>query len=250
MGTAGGRRLAGGRPGGGPRTQSDGERDVIDGVVDTLFGELCHQLPARTLVVAGVALPACARCAGGYLGVLLTLGFFALPGRPRVFLAYPSRGGAALAALAFLPAFVDFVLARTGSSRALDNEWRFLLSLLAGWGVGILLVGAAASVRWGLEPARRVSAGHLAGSLAILLLPGLAFVVPAPWGARALTYGVAAGAVALYALLNYIPVAVFLPRRPLGPLARGGVLLGVVALAAAEIRWGYEVYAAVRGMLF
>jgi hypothetical protein len=152
--------------------------------------------------------------------------------------------------LAVVPGVVDFVLARSGSSHALDNEWRFVLSLVAGWGAGVLLVGAAAAVRWGFEPARRVSAGHLAGSLAILLLPGFAFVVLAPGGARALAYGTAAGAVALYALLNYIPVAVFLPRRPLRRLARGGVLLGVIGLAAAEIRWGYEVYAAVRGMLF
>jgi len=155
-----------------------------------------------------------------------------------------------LAALAFLPAFADFALAWSGNPRALGNEWRFVLSLLAGWGVGVLLVGAAAAIRWGLEPARRVSAGHLAGSLAILLLPGVAFVVPAPWGARALTYGVAAGAVGMYGLMNYIPVAIFLPRRPLGRLVRGGVLVGVVALALVEIKWGYRVYAAARGMLF
>ena len=57
-------------------------------MIDRLLGELCHQLPARSLVAAGVALPACARCAGIYLGVLLAFIWYLVPGRNRVFIIF------------------------------------------------------------------------------------------------------------------------------------------------------------------
>jgi uncharacterized membrane protein len=35
---------------------------------DALFATMCHRLPERTLVLAGVAMPLCSRCAGVFAG--------------------------------------------------------------------------------------------------------------------------------------------------------------------------------------
>jgi uncharacterized membrane protein len=218
-------------------------------MIDRLLGELCHQLPARTLDVAGVPLPACARCAGIYLGVLLAFIWYLVAGRNRVFLAYPGRGGAVLAGLAVLAGVVDFALAYAGSPLAGGNEVRFVLSLLAGWGGWILYAGCATALRWGWTADRKVPSSHFAGSLILLVVPGLAFVSPAPWGARVLAYGTLAGAVVLYGALNYLPFALFLHGRRTGAAARALVVLALAVLALAEIRWGYQVYAAALRML-
>jgi uncharacterized membrane protein len=39
--------------------------------LDASFVTMCHRLPARTLVLAGVAMPVCSRCAGVFGGVAL-----------------------------------------------------------------------------------------------------------------------------------------------------------------------------------
>ena len=219
-------------------------------MIDELLGEICHQIPARSLVAAGVALPACARCAGIYLGVLLACLFYLVPGKRRVFLVYPGRTGAAVAAMAVLPCAGDFALARLGSPLAVGNEARFVISLLAGWGAWVLLAGLASRLRWGRAPERRLDAGGLFGSLVLLVVPGLLAAAPHAAAARVLAAGTLAGAVVFYALLNYLPLALFLHKKRYR-LATGLVILcGVVALAVAEIRWGYVVYAAALRMLF
>jgi uncharacterized membrane protein len=44
---------------------------------------ICHQIPARTIHIGGVALPLCARCTGIYLGALVGLAGLTLQGRYR-----------------------------------------------------------------------------------------------------------------------------------------------------------------------
>jgi uncharacterized membrane protein len=39
--------------------------------LDQLFIPMCHRLPARTLLIAGVAMPLCSRCAGIFAGVAI-----------------------------------------------------------------------------------------------------------------------------------------------------------------------------------
>jgi uncharacterized membrane protein len=189
-------------------------------------------------------LPACARCAGIYLGVLLAFVWYLVPGRNRVFLAYPGRGGTVLAGLGVLAGVADFALAFAGSGYAGGNEVRFVISLFSGWGGWVLFAGAATGLRWGWTADRKIPAGQLAGSLILLLVPGLAFVSPAPWGARALGYGALAGAVVTYAALTYLPLALFLHRRRTGTLPRAAIVVALTALAFVEIRWGYALYAA------
>ncbi|MDC3982814.1 DUF2085 domain-containing protein [Polyangium jinanense] len=36
--------------------------------LDALFAAMCHQIPERTLVLAGVVMPLCSRCAGIFAG--------------------------------------------------------------------------------------------------------------------------------------------------------------------------------------
>ena len=52
-------------------------------VLRFLGGGVCHQLPDRSLQVAGQALPLCARCSGTYLGAVIGLLAVLLPGRGR-----------------------------------------------------------------------------------------------------------------------------------------------------------------------
>ncbi|MFO0762089.1 MAG: DUF2085 domain-containing protein [Byssovorax sp.] len=40
-------------------------------ILDAIFVPLCHRLPARTLLVGGVAMPLCSRCAGLFSGVAM-----------------------------------------------------------------------------------------------------------------------------------------------------------------------------------
>lgn len=35
---------------------------------DAVFASMCHRMPERTLVIAGVAMPLCSRCAGVFAG--------------------------------------------------------------------------------------------------------------------------------------------------------------------------------------
>jgi uncharacterized membrane protein len=206
-------------------------------VIEELLGEICHQLPARCLTVAGVAMPACARCSGIYLGVLLAAAFYAVPGGRRLFLHYPSRGAAAPAVLAVGPCAVDFFFGWRGYPLFAGNGARFVASLFAGWGAWVLLAGAATWLRWGAAPERRLDFGRLVGSLVALLVPGLLVATPRPAAAKIFAGATLAGAVAFYALLNYLPLALFLHKKRYR-LATGLVILcGVVALAVAEIKW-------------
>lgn len=148
-----------------------------------------------------------------------------------------------------MPCAADFALAHLGGPPALGNEARFVVSLLAGWGAWVLLAGLAARLRWGPTPERRLDAGGLFGSLVLLLVPVVLTAAPHPAAAGVLAAATLVGALALYALLNYLPLALLLHGRRTAPLARGLIAAGLVALAVVEIKWGYVVYAAAGRML-
>jgi uncharacterized membrane protein len=61
-------------------------------LLDWLFLPVCHRLPSRTLVIAGVAMPLCSRCAGIFAG--LALGAIAQWPRLRLRAARWALGGA------------------------------------------------------------------------------------------------------------------------------------------------------------
>lgn len=217
-------------------------------MIQAFLSEICHQDPARTLAVAGVLLPACARCTGVYWGWLLAFLSYAVPDKRRVFLRHPSRGAAVLAAAALIPGLADLLLA-TFASSPLGNAGRFLLAIPFGWGGFLLIAGAASWLRWGASPERRLGLSEAAARLPLLLIPPILLLVHPPAAAALLAGGTAAGAVAYYALLTYLPAAFLLHKRP-GRVARGiAVAAAVIALAFAEILWGLRAWAWVRGHL-
>jgi uncharacterized membrane protein len=54
---------------------------AVGAAIDLAFTPLCHRLTERTLVLAGVPMPLCSRCAGIFAGVALGA-IFALPRIP------------------------------------------------------------------------------------------------------------------------------------------------------------------------
>jgi len=194
-------------------------------------------------------MPACARCCGVYIGVLLAAASYALPGKRRLFLYYPSRGAAALAVVATAPCAADLFLGKWGCALVAGNGARFVASLFAGWGAWVLLAGAATWLRWGLAPKRRLDFGRVAGSLAALLLPGLLVATPAAAAAKLFAAATFAGAINFYALLNYLPLALLLHSRRSGAGIKTIVVCGLVCLAVVEIKWGNAVYEAVANVL-
>jgi len=217
-------------------------------MIAALLAGTCHQLPARTLAVAGVLMPACARCAGFYLGLLCGVAAYALPGRERLFLRWPSRGAAALAAAALVPFAADTALAYFGSPRALGNWGRFGVALVGGWGAWALLAGAATLLRWGRERARRLPADKLAPSLLLLAVPVVVALTPHRAAAELLAAAVLAGAAAFYGAVTYLPVALLLHKRRWPRWAQAALAVALAAAAVAEMRWGYGAYAAARGV--
>jgi uncharacterized membrane protein len=218
-------------------------------VVEELLGEVCHQLPARCLVVAGVVMPACGRCSGIYLGTLLTAACYAVPGKRPRFLHYPSPGAAALAGAAILPCAADLFLGLAGYPIFGGNGTRFAAGLFAGWGAWIMLAGAATWLRWGAAPERRFDVGRVAGTLAALLLPGLLVATPFPAAAKVFAWATLAGAVAFYALLSYLPLALFLHKKRYRPATALSIFAALVVLAVAEMKWGNAVYEGVARLL-
>lgn len=206
-----------------------------------LLGEICHQLPARCLAVAGVTMPACARCSGIYFGVLLAAASYALPGKRRLFLRNPSGGAAALAAVATVPCAADLFAGSVGYPLFPGNGARFVASLFAGWGAWILLAGGATWLRWGGAAERRLDFGQVAGSLAALLVPGLLAAAPHAIAAKLFAAATLAGAITFYALLNYLPLALFLHKKRYRVPTGLVILLALAGLAVAEMKWGNAV---------
>jgi len=75
-------------------------------MLDAAFMAICHRIPERTLVLAGVAMPICSRCAGIFAGVVVG----ALVARP----ALSPRAWRAAIAAAGLGMLVDVVTQEAG----------------------------------------------------------------------------------------------------------------------------------------
>jgi len=218
-------------------------------MINALFAHVCHQLPARGLAVAGVPLPACARCAVFYLGVAVSFGYFLIPGKRTLFAGWPGKPLAAVAAVAALPNIVNIYLGRAGTWLYLDNYGRFAVALLGGWGAWILLAGAAAALRRGFSAERRLRLAKTAPSLAPLLVPAILLFTPHRLSATLLTAGILIGAVAFYGIISYLPIAFFLHKKRSPRWARVVIAAACGAAALAAMRWGAQLYTGLRAAI-
>jgi len=103
------------------------------------YAPLCHQMPERSLDLAGASLAVCARCTGLYLGglagIVLGLWFFRHSRRPRpMWLAWAAA-----------PTVVDVLLSWIGLP-GLPGLPRMLLALVPGAVAGIFLALAVAEL--------------------------------------------------------------------------------------------------------
>lgn len=99
--------------------------------LDALFAPVCHRLPERSLVLAGVAMPVCSRCAGIFAGVALG----ALAAWPLL----SPRGYRWTITLAALLMLAD-VVAQDAGLHALWHPGRLATGMAFGYAVGAACV--------------------------------------------------------------------------------------------------------------
>lgn len=106
-------------------------------LMEAVFGATCHRLPARSLLLGGVQMVVCSRCAGIYLGLLTGA---LLPGWD-----WAARRGRAIALGVALPMALDVVTQDLG----LRGSWH-PARLATGWllGAGLTLVAMAHLRAW------------------------------------------------------------------------------------------------------
>lgn len=110
-------------------------------LLEAAFGTTCHRLPERSLVLGGVQMLVCSRCAGIYLGLLC--GAVLPAGR------WVARHSWPLALSVSLPMLVD-VLTQDLGLRASWHPAR----LVTGWllGLGLTLLALSHLQGWADEP--------------------------------------------------------------------------------------------------
>jgi uncharacterized membrane protein len=100
---------------------------------ESLF-PICHQYPTRSLWILGQPCGLCARCLGGYGGLVLLPVLYVAGALRRVDAAFFLLLGMSLFALGVGDAVVKFAIGIDGS-----NSWRFGTGLLGGLGFAMML---------------------------------------------------------------------------------------------------------------
>jgi len=115
----------------------------LGSLLDAAFVLLCHRIPERTLVLAGVPMPVCSRCAGIFAGVLLG----ALVARPHFSLGWWRM----LLAMASASMLADVVLQDTGV-HPVWHPMRLATGLAFGYAAALTMLAALESAP---APSRR-----------------------------------------------------------------------------------------------
>lgn len=203
-----------------------------------LGGGVCHQIPGRTLQIAGVPLPLCARDTGTYLGLLLALAAILLLGRARASLpaSWPLLIVLAMFFVAWAADGLNSYLVLLGQPHVYEpqNTLRLLTGTLQGMALMLVVWPVAAFTFWRTTEVRRVIR---APELAALLVAAL-FVVALlsqPWAAPRYAAGVLSGLglVGMFTLLNALLLAVALRREGMGEKPADVLRLLALALAPA-----------------
>jgi len=149
------------------------------------FGHgFCHQLPSRSFQVDGLYFSVCSRDTGIYLGLLLAIvvayclhiGITQKPSR------LPPLPILLVCALLALPMALDAVSSYLGF-RSTTNAIRYVTGLLAGIGLGTLIVPSLFGLSKHARDDRRIFASAISFSiyLAACLLPGALFLCLYPF---------------------------------------------------------------------
>lgn len=151
---------------------------------------VCHQIPERSLVIGGRALPVCARCTGIFLGFTIT--FLALA------ISFGGGGARRLSRVAMvvvgaltLPLLIDAITSYAGI-RETTNWVRLATGGLAGAAVAALVFPLAAGQLAKVTAARQEPARPAFAPTLFLVPVSLTLVASASWGGA---YGVWAATV-------------------------------------------------------
>jgi len=206
-------------------------------------GGVCHQLPARSLQVAGQTLPLCARCTGTHLGAMIGLLTVLLHGRARASLL-PRWPVLLLCGLFFLAWGIDglnsYLALFPGAPYLYEpaNPLRLLTGLLEGLSLTLVIWPVVAFTLWRHpKPVPVVSLPEFAASV----LAGVAVVVLLSFHLPGLLYlgGVVSilGLLTLFALLNALLLVVALRREGTLDTSRQALrlLAGTCLLGAGEL---------------
>jgi uncharacterized membrane protein len=206
-------------------------------VIYAIFEYVCHQLADRTLIVGGLYLPCCARCAGIYCG-FAAAGAFHLFVYRRGFKLWPTRPLAVLATVVLGVNFFEYAATWWfGLSNGLTNYPRFVFGLSLGWAGFVLLASSITFVQFPRENRPR---DNLASSFPGLVLALAVALLPLANSKTAwyfLAWGAAAGMVLFYGFFDYFPAALIIRITRWRPGWAGYLFIIAVIAAALVGEW-------------
>jgi uncharacterized membrane protein len=209
---------------------------------------VCHQIPERTIHLAGEALPLCARCSGIYVGAAAGFLFMIAARRGRSSIMPPPKVLAVL--LVFVLAFAvdgvnSYLSFFPGAPHLYEpqNWLRFTTGILHGMAISFVVLPVFNFTFWKESSLTPVVTGLR--ELAALTGLCLVIVVLANAGLDPLLYPLAlvssAGLLAMFALLNGAILLIVLRRENRGTGSRSlalvlgaGMLMGLLEIAALD----------------
>lgn len=218
-----------------------------------ILSYLCHQLPDRTLFISSIPLPFCARCAGLYIGMAITV-IYVITARRNLLidLTLPAW---LLAFGAIILSLAEYILTWfLHLTEGLPNFPRYAMSLFTGAGVMLTFLGIIALIqipRTEREERLKGFGGH--NALLIFAICAVAITLPliqntVIWWA--MLFGYTVGTIAYFAVLNYFPFAVGFRLLRYEPNRKGYAFIaaGLTAMMLIEyllLRVFYEEYSLV-----
>ncbi len=153
---------------------------------------ICHQIPARTIHVAGTPLPLCARCTGIYLGALMGLAGLTLLKRYRFSELPPTRVLLVLVAFIAIMGFDGinsyFTLLRLPHLYEPQNWLRVTTGTFNGLAMSIIVVPVLGSSLWHANLITRKPVLNSFKELAPFLAAGVAVILVVMWQQPFLLY--------------------------------------------------------------
>jgi len=203
-------------------------------VIYSIFEYVCHQLADRTLIVGGLYLPCCARCAGIYFG-FATVAVYHLFVYRKGFRLWPDRLLAVFALVVLAINFFEYAATWWfGLFDGLAGYPRFVLGLSLGWSGFVLLAACITFLQFPKDNRPRHTLTDALPGFVLCLAVGLLPLTNSKPAWYLLSWGAAAGMVLFYGFFNYFPVALLIRVTGWKPGAVGYIVI-LVAIAAALV---------------